>query len=53
MRQMVERLGVGLLVAALGACTTALPPDKIAAQGPPFNDEIRQGYVQLASAEWD
>lgn len=53
MRQMVERLGVGLMVAALGACTTALPPDKIAAQGPPFNDEIRQGYVQLASAEWD
>jgi OOP family OmpA-OmpF porin len=45
-----------LLVASLctvfGACT-ALPPSKTEALGPPFNEDAKQGYVALASSEWN
>jgi OmpA-OmpF porin, OOP family len=39
-------LGLGL-----GACTTALPPERTTAIGPPFNEEVKAAYVRLASAE--
>jgi OOP family OmpA-OmpF porin len=47
-------VALGLLTAGLAAglagCTTALPPEKVEAIGPPFNNEIKKGYVQLAAA---
>ena len=43
---------VASLCAAFGACT-ALPPSKTEALGPPFNEDAKQGYVALASSEWD
>ncbi|HSA80001.1 MAG TPA: OmpA family protein [Geminicoccaceae bacterium] len=41
---------LGTLLLALGACTTALPPEKTPALGGPYNEEIKQGYVRLAQA---
>ena len=41
---------LGLL---LGACTTALPPDRTEALGPVFNEDLKQGYVALAGSTWD
>jgi OOP family OmpA-OmpF porin len=43
---------VASLCAAFGACT-ALPPSKTEALGPPFNEDAKQGYVALASSEWN
>jgi outer membrane protein OmpA-like peptidoglycan-associated protein len=43
---------VGVLVASGGACTTVLPPERTAALGPPFNDALRSGYVELAASRW-
>jgi outer membrane protein OmpA-like peptidoglycan-associated protein len=43
---------LGLLGLLLGACT-ALPPDKTEALGPVFNEDVKQGYVALASSTWD
>lgn len=43
---------VASLCAAFAACT-ALPPSKTEALGPPFNEDAKQGYVALASSEWD
>lgn len=40
------------VVLALGACTTALPPEETEALGGPFNEAVKEGYVQLAAAEW-
>lgn len=42
----------GLLL-GLGACTTALPPEQIEAMGPPlpFNEQLKEGYLQLAEAQ--
>jgi OOP family OmpA-OmpF porin len=37
--------------ALIVGCTTALPPEKVEAIGPPFNDEIKRGYLQLASTD--
>ncbi len=54
---------IGLLLAGsfflgLGACTTALPPEKTEALGMAFNDELKSRYLQLAasrreSLDWD
>ena len=41
----------GGLMIGLGACTTALPPDKTEALGGPFNEQIKDGYVTLAGAQ--
>jgi outer membrane protein OmpA-like peptidoglycan-associated protein len=49
MRAMSQPL-LGVLLLGLGACTTALPPEKTPALGGPFNEEIKQGYVRLADA---
>jgi OmpA-OmpF porin, OOP family len=44
-------LVAGLLL-GLGGCTTALPPEKVAAMAPPlpFNEQLKEGYLQLAEA---
>jgi outer membrane protein OmpA-like peptidoglycan-associated protein len=44
-------VGVGITVAGLGACTTALPPERTEALGPPYNEAVKQAYVQLAAQE--
>jgi outer membrane protein OmpA-like peptidoglycan-associated protein len=49
---MSQRLVIGGLLLGLGACTTALPPEKTTALGGPFNEQLKQGYVHLASARW-
>jgi outer membrane protein OmpA-like peptidoglycan-associated protein len=49
---MSKRLVIGGLLLGLGACTTALPPEKTTALGGPFNEQLKQGYVHLASARW-
>lgn len=40
----------GSLVLALGACTTALPPEKTEALGAPFNEELKTRYLDLAAS---
>ncbi len=42
----------GLLL-GLGACTTALPSEQVEAMGPPlpFNEQLKEGYLQLAEAQ--
>jgi outer membrane protein OmpA-like peptidoglycan-associated protein len=44
---------LGALLLGLAACTTALPPEKTAAMGPPlpFNEQLKEGYLQLAEAQ--
>jgi OmpA-OmpF porin, OOP family len=44
-------LGVGIVAAGLGACTTALPPERTHALGPPYNEAVKEAYLQLASQE--
>ena len=44
-------VGVGMMAAAFGACTTALPPERTHALGPPYNEAVKQAYLQLASQE--
>lgn len=51
MRSAIRIVGLALAGGALAGCTTALPPEKVEAIGPPFNEELKQGYVQLAAAE--
>ena len=43
---------VGLLAASGGACTTVLPPERTEALGPPFNEALKEGYLQLAASRW-
>ncbi len=58
---MIRNMGlffVGSLLLGLGACTTALPPEKTEALGMPFNEELKSRYLQLAasrreSLDWD
>ena len=58
---MVRKLGlllVGSFLIGLGACTTALPPERTEAIGPEFNEELKSRYLQLAasrreSLDWD
>ena len=52
MRPMCNWLLVGLLVANGSACTTVLPPEGTEALGPPFNEALKQGYLQLAESRW-
>ena len=51
MRAVSRRLLVGGLLLGLGACTTALPPEKTTALGGPFNEAIKEGYLTLAEAQ--
>lgn len=50
---MSRKLGLflsGSLFLAIGACTTALPPEKTEALGMPFNEELKERYLQLAAS---
>jgi OOP family OmpA-OmpF porin len=48
MRLMGKTLMLGWALLSLGGCTTALPPEKTEAIGGPFNEQVKQGYLQLA-----
>jgi OOP family OmpA-OmpF porin len=50
MRRITPLIGLGCALALLGACTTALPPDKTPALGGSFNEALKTGYVQLAES---
>jgi outer membrane protein OmpA-like peptidoglycan-associated protein len=43
---------LGLLLATGGACTTVLPPERTGALGPPFNEALKDGYLELAASRW-
>lgn len=58
MNRKTELLLIGSFLLGLGACTTALPPEKTEALGMPFNEELKSRYLQLAasrreSLDWD
>ena len=42
----------GLLAASGSACTTVLPPERTEALGPPFNEALKEGYLELAASRW-
>lgn len=50
MSRKFQLLMAGSLLMALGACTTALPPEKTEALGMPFNEELKDRYLQLAAS---
>lgn len=52
MRAMAKWLLIGLLVAGGNACTTVLPPERTEALGPPFNEALKDAYLQLAASRW-
>jgi OmpA-OmpF porin, OOP family len=52
MRLMAKWLLVCLLVASANACTTVLAPERTQALGPPFNEALKDGYLQLADNSW-
>jgi outer membrane protein OmpA-like peptidoglycan-associated protein len=53
MHALGKPLLLGSLLLGLGACTTALPPEKVEAMGPPlpFNEQLKEGYLQLAETQ--
>lgn len=50
MSRKIELIVAGSLLFALGACTTAVPPEKTEALGMPFNEELKERYLQLAAS---
>ena len=50
MSRKIELIVAGSLLLVLGACTTALPPEKTEALGMPFNEELKERYLQLAAS---
>lgn len=50
MSRKIELLIAGSLLLVLGACTTALPPEKTEALGMPFNEQLKERYLQLAAS---
>ena len=50
MRPMARWLLVCLLLASGTACTTVLAPERTQAIGPPFNEALKDGYLQLADS---
>ncbi|MGI9435697.1 MAG: OmpA family protein [Geminicoccaceae bacterium] len=58
MYRKIGLLFAGSFLLGLSACTTALPPEKVEALGMPFNEELKERYLQLASSrreslDWD
>lgn len=51
MRTASTWIGAGVLAVGLGACTTALPPERTQALGPPYNEAVKEAYLQLATQE--
>jgi outer membrane protein OmpA-like peptidoglycan-associated protein len=52
MRPMAKWLLVCLLMASGNGCTTVLAPERTQAIGPPFNEALKDGYLQLADNRW-
>ena len=52
MRPMAQWLLVCLLAASGSGCTTVLAPERTQALGPPFNEALKDGYLQLADGPW-
>lgn len=50
MSRKIELLLAGSVLLAISACTTALPPEKTEALGIPFNEQLKEGYLQLAAS---
>jgi OOP family OmpA-OmpF porin len=53
MRALGNLLLLGVFMLGFGGCTTALPPEKIEAMAPPlpFNEQLKEGYLQLAETQ--
>ena len=53
MHALGKPLLLGGFLLGLGACTTALPPEKVEAMPPPlpFNEQLKEGYLQLAETQ--
>jgi OmpA-OmpF porin, OOP family len=52
MRAVVKWFLMGILVTVDGACTTVLAPERTAAIGPPFNEALKERYLELGSSRW-
>jgi outer membrane protein OmpA-like peptidoglycan-associated protein len=52
MRSMARCLLAGLLMASGSACTTVLAPERTEALGSPFNNALKENYLQLAESRW-
>ncbi len=50
MSRKIELFLAGSLLMVLGACTTALPPEKTEALGMPFNEQLKDRYLTLAAS---
>jgi outer membrane protein OmpA-like peptidoglycan-associated protein len=52
MRSVVKWFLVGILAMAGSACTTVLAPERTTAIGPPFNEALKERYLELGSSKW-
>jgi OmpA-OmpF porin, OOP family len=52
MRPVVKRFLALMLAMAGGACTTVLAPERTTALGPPFNEALKERYLELGSSKW-
>jgi outer membrane protein OmpA-like peptidoglycan-associated protein len=52
MRSVVTWFLVGILAMAGSACTTVLAPERTTAIGPPFNEALKERYLELGSSKW-
>ncbi|MGH6898636.1 MAG: OmpA family protein [Geminicoccaceae bacterium] len=52
MRPVVKWFLVGMLAMTGGACTTVLAPERTPALGPPFNEALKERYLELGSSKW-
>jgi outer membrane protein OmpA-like peptidoglycan-associated protein len=50
MSRKLELFFAGSLLLVLGACATALPPEKTEALGMPFNEQLKNRYLDLAAS---
>jgi outer membrane protein OmpA-like peptidoglycan-associated protein len=52
MRSVVTWFLVGILAMAGSACTTVLAPERTTAIGPPFNEALKERYLELGASRW-
>jgi OmpA-OmpF porin, OOP family len=52
MRAVVKWFLMAMLAMASGACTTVLAPERTTAIGPPFNEALKERYLELGSSKW-
>ena len=50
MSRKIEFFLAGAVFLSLGACATSLPPEKTDALGMPFNEQLKDRYLQLAAS---